>query len=249
MSGGGDILKIFEQKFINGGRQMKQVIVAIVVVAMIVLFGQSASAEFVFSANFENGVPPVFSGGTRTSTEGYDSYGFENYYYWDDNKEQGAITLHLSDLPQHNTIDLTFYVAIIDSWDGNTHRNQDRWPAPDYLNVSIDNNEVFHETFDNYEGLDDQSYDGPYLVYQAALARNSGFNDSAYIIKLKNISHSANDLNIKWYVSGNGWQGGWDESYAIDNISVSAVPIPAAAWLLGSGLLGLVAMRKKSGVV
>jgi len=32
---------------------------------------------------------------------------------------------------------------------------------------------------------------------------------------------------------------------AIDNVDVATVPIPPAAWLLGSGLLGLVAIRRK----
>jgi choice-of-anchor C domain-containing protein len=31
----------------------------------------------------------------------------------------------------------------------------------------------------------------------------------------------------------------------IDNVSVSAVPLPAAAWMLGAGLVGLVAIRRR----
>jgi len=34
-------------------------------------------------------------------------------------------------------------------------------------------------------------------------------------------------------------------SLSIDNINVSAVPIPAAVWLFGSGLLGLVGFARK----
>ncbi len=223
---------------------MKQFIVTIAVLVMVAFFKQGAFADTVFSTDFENGVPLEFSGGTLASTEGYNSYGFGSQYYWDDSKEDGAITLNLSDLPQHNTIDLKFHVAIIDSWDGNTHWAG--WPAPDYFNVSIDNNEVFHETFDNCDGLWDQSYKGPYLVYKEAIARSPGENDSAYIITLTDISHSANTLTIKWYASGNGWQAGWDESYAIDNVVVTAnpVPIPATAWLLSSGLVGLLTIRR-----
>lgn len=224
---------------------MKRIVIFFIATVIISL-NQSAFADIVFNTDFENGLPAQFSGGTLASTEGYSSYGFGSQYYWDDSKEDGAITLNLSDLPQHNTIDLTFHVAIIDTWDGNTHRGGWRWPAPDYFNVSI-NNEVFHETFDNYEGLWDQSYQGPYLVYNAELARSSGENDSAYIITLTDLSHSADTLTIKWYASGAGWQAGWDESYAIDNVivSVNPVPIPGAGWLLGSGLLGLLTIRTR----
>ena len=161
------------------------IVILFIAAAIIAFLNQNAFAGIVFSTDFENGVSSVISGGTLASTEGYSDYGFGSQYYWDDGKEDGAVTLNLSHLPQHSTIDLTFYVAIIDSWDGNTHRVG--WPAPDYFNVSIDNNEVFHETFDHYDGLDDQSYQGPYLVYRAALARSGGDNDSAYIISLENI--------------------------------------------------------------
>jgi choice-of-anchor C domain-containing protein len=34
---------------------------------------------------------------------------------------------------------------------------------------------------------------------------------------------------------------------ALDGVSVEAVPIPTAAWLLGTGLIGLVALRRKLG--
>jgi choice-of-anchor C domain-containing protein len=33
---------------------------------------------------------------------------------------------------------------------------------------------------------------------------------------------------------------------ALDNVSVSAVPLPAAAWMLGAGLVALVAMRRRT---
>jgi hypothetical protein len=48
------------------------------------------------------------------------------------------------------------------------------------------------------------------------------------------------------YVLAIGGEGfGFDPSYAY-NLSVAAVPLPAAAWLLGSALLGLGVFRRRS---
>ena len=45
------------------------------------------------------------------------------------------------------------------------------------------------------------------------------------------------------YVTGDAWQ--W--YYQVDNFEISAVPIPGAVWLLGSGLLGLIGIRRRKG--
>jgi hypothetical protein len=45
-------------------------------------------------------------------------------------------------------------------------------------------------------------------------------------------------------VSVNWAQGGYD-FHQFDNVNAAPVPVPAAAWLLGSGLIGLLGARKK----
>ncbi|OPX81634.1 MAG: hypothetical protein A4E43_00627 [Methanosaeta sp. PtaB.Bin005] len=37
----------------------------------------------------------------------------------------------------------------------------------------------------------------------------------------------------------------WDYHFAMDNFTYEAVPIPSAVWLLGSGLLGLLGLKRK----
>jgi hypothetical protein len=42
------------------------------------------------------------------------------------------------------------------------------------------------------------------------------YKDSAF----QNISHTSSTLTVEWFTSGGGWQGGTDESWAIDNVVV-----------------------------
>ena len=50
------------------------------------------------------------------------------------------------------------------------------------------------------------------------------------------IPHTGSTLVIDFYASGGGWQAGQDESWAIDNVEVTVVPVPGAVLL---GILGL----------
>jgi hypothetical protein len=52
------------------------------------------------------------------------------------------------------------------------------------------------------------------------------------------------DSNAKW-IWGSAMYGDNDSEYQIFRTQVPAVPIPAAVWLLGSGLVGLLAIRRK----
>jgi hypothetical protein len=58
-------------------------------------------------------------------------------------------------------------------------------------------------------------------------------------------AHNASDLVLNF--SAAGLQGIADESWGLNNVQVevSAVPVPAAVWLFGSGLLGLIVIARK----
>lgn len=157
----------------------------------------------------------------------------------------GAITvLTLTGLPVHTAISLSFDLAIIASWDGNTGG----LAAPDYFNVRVDDQLVFSETFDQ-SNLNDQTAPTSNLITWGTDLGYGGWLDSAYhmgdpVTGLNNIPHSGNTLKVEFYASGRGWQGGnGDEWFGIDNVTVSTIPEPKAAGLVTAVTLIAMASR------
>ena len=152
--------------------------------------------------------------------------------------------LTLSGLPSHNTLDIDFALAIIDSWDSSNGS-----PSPDYFNVTVDGLSIFQETYANASGSVSYADPDNTLVpttgdlgftggsfFDGDRAYNAA-DDSAFLV-----AHTNSSVTIEFFASGSGWQGGVDESWGMDNLSVSAittVPIPGALWLLGSAMCGL----------
>ncbi|HYA39620.1 MAG TPA: VPLPA-CTERM sorting domain-containing protein [Candidatus Methylomirabilis sp.] len=68
--------------------------------------------------------------------------------------------------------------------------------------------------------------------------------DSVYNLSFT-FNHSASDMVLNF--SAYGLQGLADESWGLDNVKVdvSAVPVPPAVWLFGSGLLGLIGVARR----
>jgi hypothetical protein len=131
--------------------------------------------------------------------------------------------LILSGLPAHRSINLRFLLAIIDTWDGTSGGTN----YPDYFNVVMMNTvSVFSKTFDNGT-LSDQSYvppPGGQLTYGTQRGFNTSYNDAAYDMTVDptfaGIPHSASILAIDFFASGGGWEGGTNESWAIENLEV-----------------------------
>lgn len=204
-----------------------------------------AATTIVLNADFENGVPPEFSGVTTIeSVQGYAGIGtganvFGGNFLRNKSALVGATnaasktTLTLNNLPPHTSIDLSFLLATIDSWDGyNLCVNS----GPDVFNVQVDDVIVFKRTFNNSDcnGTDESGPLGFVLDAGVALARyvNLGFNsadpvflDSAYDMGRQNqfrkIPHTSDKLTISWFASSPSWQAGEDESWAIDNVKVA----------------------------
>ncbi|NUM36640.1 MAG: hypothetical protein HUU50_19030 [Candidatus Brocadiae bacterium] len=122
--------------------------------------------------------------------------------------------LTLSNLPVHDTVSINFLLALINSWDGDASPY-----GPDILNVKVNGSLVF-------------SYNPRTYANSTALSMGSNTFNMYLENALKDIPHTASTLTVEWYASGSGWQGGADESWAIENVQIVAnIPEPGTCVL------------------
>ena len=112
-------------------------------------------------------------------------------------------------------------LAIIDSRDGFN------CCGPDGSNIEVDGTAVFSKTLDNF----DSPTAGTVLttlVYGLSLAVD-GWGDCGHSMALSLGNPGAGSHSMELFASGAGWQGGDDESFAVDGILMvgSVVPAPA----------------------
>ncbi len=205
---------------------------AVLSALMLVLVCSAAVADtVVFSTDFESGLPAQVTapGSVIEGVQGYSALGpvgnqfggsFLRY------TAQAILTtqVSLTGLPAHDHLTLSFLLAVIDSWDGT-----------ELFQVEIDGTQVFSHWFQLATG-DASSYVAPTGALLSS-GVNLGFSNGSYYYRDRaynmgadpafTIPHTASTVTIAFKlnaVPGGGasfWQGGGDESWAIDNIRVS----------------------------
>jgi hypothetical protein len=194
--------------------------------------GSAARADTtVFFTDFESGVPAEITapGSVLDGVQGYGGLGPVGNQFGGSFLRYTSVPLFdtqltLTGLPAHDHLSLAFLAAIIDSWDGT-----------ELFQVAIDGTTLFSHWFQLATG-DASDYVAPAggLLSSGTDLGFSGccyYNrDRAYDMSVDptfEIPHTASSVTIVWRISAisgpaaNQWQGGNDESWAIDNVKVS----------------------------
>ena len=233
---------------------------ALVILGALATIGlaQPAVAQVVFSTDFETGQPSQITGsGSIQSTQALPAGTFGTQQFYNDTTltgDAGATLLTLSGLGAHSTLSLTFDFIAWNSWDG----TGSSFPQGDFFEVLLDGNLLASISPNNASGT--LSIAGPATLIAGPAPFGFGdsspfFNrDTAYAVNVSNFAHSGANAVFTFRVNGNGWQGGTDEAFGLDNIIVSiprqdtgAVPEPAtwAMMIAGFGLLGARFRRRR----
>ncbi len=174
----------------------------------------------------------------------------------------GTNTLSLSALPGHNTLQITFDLYILQTWDGNGPNGGNSPTNPDAIGVALDGTARFLASFANYTGGNTQSYPSQLapLGSGASNAPRTGqfeanhlgygaedLGDATYRITLT-VPHTGSTAAFAFTSLQNQVIG--DEGWGLDNVSVVAsgapVPEPASLAALGLGVLAIARRRRQA---
>lgn len=192
-----------------------------------------ASASVVFSTDFNQVSGSGTFLGAGTLTDVTPGNGFVQ------NTSPGrpatATRLHLNNLPSHQYISLVFTLWVLDSWDGTSNT----CCGVDLFTVRLDGNTVFSGAFRNWgispARLDSVSPPGVATLILGAntqLAANPIWSDSVWLITLNDLPHLGSSAVFEFFAGGSGWDGGTDESFGLDNVTVEVLQVPEPATLM-----------------
>jgi len=113
----------------------------------------------------------------------------------------------------------------------------DDWGRPNVFEFDLPN-AIYNVTVS--AGWQNKTYDRQYIAIEGVNFVNDESNNNGYLVRTNQVTVTDNKITME--------MGIFDEYTMLNYLDieyVSSVPIPGAVWLLGSGLIGLVGLRKK----
>lgn len=250
--------------------EMRLLATSIIIALAVWLCPAMLHASLVYSNDFDSaaqngtGITTAISGGTSTgggiaggitSSQGYDSYSDFGGDFWRLTAPSDVLEFNITGVSPLGGVDVCFSLAMIDSWDGTSGTY-----GSDILNIAIlDGTTQIAGLSEAYSGGN-----APSTGVQSTIVQNTqlGFNngnpywmEDGYRMCFDNLTVSTGNLRIQFWGSsagsGSGFQGGNDESFAIDNLSIndniSAVPEPTALSYVVLAVAGLCLRIRRRG--
>ena len=192
---------------------------------------------------------PIYSSADLVSTfdsgtEGWTTEGHTHGLYWDDSDGNPPGSVYARDDRMYEG--WWFFVAP-SSWNGNWSqyeggtlsfdlrvRDSGGSPSPDNYIVWIKGSSGEELTW----GMDSEPPATSWTNYQITL------NPETFGVSEDDFDAVMSDV-VELKIRGEYWKGSYEDEEGLDNVRVSAVPVPGAVWLLGSGLIGFVALGRK----
>jgi len=212
-----------------------------------------ASPTVVFSTNFDAGLPSALSapGCVLEGVQGYAGLGPAGRQFGGNFLHYTSVpifptTLTLRGLPAHDHLSVKFLLGVIDSWDGT-----------ELMQVYVDGNRKFNHWFQLATGDTTDYYPAP-AGGILSMSTDLGFSGCCYYNRdraydlgvepaLLNIPHTADSVIVTWTIgaiagpAADQWQGGSDESWAIDALSVEVSTLNTGVGDLAAGRLSVIA--------
>lgn len=188
----------------------------------------------IYSNDFESSASTGITNATISSFNGGHVLGFFN---------NSQFTLSVSDLPEHDIVDISFDLYIHDNWDGNIQL-QDNIAGPDIWQMKVDNKTYITTTFSNNDCTPGyfcppQSYPSEYPNFNhnpksgasqtvlPGVCSKAGSPNGSTLYKIqKSISHSEKVLLFQCLdklIQKDVADPKCDESWSVDNIKIKVI--------------------------
>ncbi len=225
-----------------------------------------AQADIVYANDFDgntqfgSGTTVAISGGTGTaggvtggitSTQGFNAFTGFGGDFWRVTAPDDVLEFAISNLPAHDQVSVSFSLGLLDSWDGTSDMF-----GTDIINVAIfDGANLIAGFSEAYSSGNAPSSNVESIIVQnqqLGFNNNDPFwNEDGYRIAFNDIAHTSGNLTLRLWASsggiGSGFQGGNDESFAIDELLITATPEPTSlSYLLIAAVATATRRRRRS---